>query len=291
MKFRREKRQKGLHWELALFAVLALISFFTLFASDRNLMPDVKSAGLNMFSGLRSAVHGGASFVSGTVLAIQELAALRQEYLELTQLLARYEQLERSAAEIQQENFRLREQLGFSQSLRFQHIPAQIIGRDPHSLFSAFVINKGRRAGVNVDMPVIAFHSGTQGLVGKVIHAGAFESFVMPLYDTACFVSSRLAESRFEGIVEGQGLPEVPLRKRFISRRARDEISIGDLVISSGMGGIFPPGISIGRVSRIHYQENALSMEVELESSIDFSRLEHVFVIKQIEDAPGDPDD
>jgi rod shape-determining protein MreC len=129
-------------------------------------------------------------------------------------------------------------------------------------------------------MPVIAYHSGTQGLVGKVVNAGAFESLVMPLYDISCYVSSRFAESRYEGIVEGRGFAEIPLLMRHVRNRARDEVNIGDIVITSGMGGIYPPGINIGRVTRIHFQEEELSMEMELNPMIDFSRLEYVFVIK-----------
>jgi rod shape-determining protein MreC len=154
-----------------------------------------------------------------------------------------------------------------------------LIGRDPDNLFSAFVINKGSRAGVKADMPVIAYQNGTQGLVGKVIETGLFESLVMPLYDLSSFVASRLSESRYEGISEGQGDPELPLRMRFIQKRARDEISIGEMVVSSGMGGVYPADMNIGRVSLIHFQESEISMEVELESSINFSRLEYVFVI------------
>jgi rod shape-determining protein MreC len=74
---------------------------------------------------------------------------------------------------------------------------------------------------------------------------------------------------------------------RYIVKRARDEISIGDMVISSGLGGVFPPGINIGRVNRILYEEDALSMEVEIEPSIDFFRLEYVFVIKPIGETDG----
>jgi rod shape-determining protein MreC len=159
------------------------------------------------------------------------------------------------------------------------HIPAELTGRDPNNLFSAFVINKGSRSGVAVNMPVIAYHDGTQGLVGKVVYSGAFESLVMPLYDVSCFVSSRLSESRYEGIVEGRGSPEASLLMRFIMKRARNEINIGDMVVSSGIGGIYPAGINLGRVSRINYQENELSMEVELLPAVDFSRLEYVFVI------------
>jgi len=282
MKAGREKKGSGRLSDFYVFIALILVSFLALFFSSRSGLVDAKNMGLSLFSGFRVGIKEASSLVSRTVLSIRELASLRREYDELTERIARYEQLERTSAEIRQENNRLREQLGFSMDLRYQHIPAELTGRDPSSLFSAFAINKGTHAGVAVDMPVIAYHNGTEGLVGKVIYTGAFESLVMPLYDSGCFVSSRLAESRYEGIVEGRGIPEIPLLMRYIVKRARDEISIGDMVISSGLGGVFPPGINIGRVNRILYEEDALSMEVEIEPSIDFFRLEYVFVIKPI---------
>ena len=284
---RGEKKQKKSGSELYVFIALVLVSFLTLFFSSRSVLSEFKNLGLTMFSGLRGGIHEVSSSVSRTVLSIRELASLRREYAELTERIARYEQLERTSAEIRQENNRLREQLGFSQGLRYQHIPAELIGRDPDNLFSAFVINKGTRAGVEVDMPVIAYHNGTQGLVGKIVHTGVFESLVIPLYDTSCFVSSRFAESRYEGIVEGRGSLEIPLLMRFIVKRARDEINFGDMVVTSGIGGLYPPGINIGRINRINYQENELSMEVELEPSINFFRLEYVFVIRSTGDANG----
>ena len=288
MKLGGERNQKGRRGlELYVFIVLALVSFLTLFFSSRAALVDFKNFGLTMFSGLRGGITEVTSVVSRSVMSIQELTSLRREHAELLERLLRYEQLERTAAEIIQENFRLREQLGFSQALRYQHIPARLIGRDPNNAFSAFVINRGTRAGVEVNMPVIAFHGGTQGLVGKVIHTGAFESLVMPLYDARCFVSSRLAESRYEGIVEGQGSPRVPLIKRYIISRARNDISIGDMVVTSGLGGVYPPGINIGRVTRINFQETELSMEVELDPVIDFFRLEYVFVIHSVEESDG----
>jgi rod shape-determining protein MreC len=275
-----EKQKDRPGSDLYVFIALVLVSFLALFFSSRSVLDEVKNFGLTMFSGLRGGIYEASSFVSRTVLSVRELASLRREYAELTERIARYEQLERTTAEIRQENYRLREQLMFSMDLRYQHIPAELTGRDPDNLFSAFVINKGTQAGVAVNMPVIAYQNGMQALAGKVIYAGAFESLVMPLYDAGSFVASRLAESRYEGIVEGRGNSEIPLLMRYIRKRAREEINYGDMVVSSGMGGIYPPGINIGRVTGINYQENELSMEVELEPSIDFSRLEHVFVIK-----------
>ncbi|MDR1955535.1 MAG: rod shape-determining protein MreC [Treponema sp.] len=280
------KKQKGRFIaEVYVFVALTLLSFLLLYFSDSGFIVDFKDVGLSFFSGVRIGIYELTSFVSRTVLSVRELATLRQEYAELISRMNRYEQLERSAAEIRQENRRLREQLGFSESLGYKHVPAEIIGRDPDNLFSAFVINKGKQAGVLKDMPVIAYQNGVQGLVGQVLQAGQFESLVMPLYDTSSFVAARFAELRYEGIVEGQGSPEFPLLMRFIQKRARNEINQGDIIITSGMGlssgrgGVYPPGITLGRVSTVRYEEYEISMEVAVETAIDFSRLEYVFVI------------
>jgi len=267
--------------EVYVFAALMLVSFSLLLFSTRSLMTNIQDAGLSVFSGVRGRVDDLSSLVSQAFLTVQELARLKTEYAELQERFARFERLERSAAEINQENLRLKEQLGFSETLNYRHIPAKIIGRDPDNLYSALVINKGRHSGVEKDMAVIAWQGGSQALVGKVIHARTFESLVMPLYDSSLLIASRFSSSRFEGLVEGQGDTESALRMRLIPKRARDEINYGDLVVSSGMGGIYPPGLNIGRVSGVSYREYEISMEVELEPLIDFSRLEYVFVIEE----------
>ncbi|MCL1930793.1 MAG: rod shape-determining protein MreC [Treponema sp.] len=274
--------QKGrLPRELYVFSALVAVSFSLLLFSTRNMIQNFQDAGLSVFSGVRGRVDDVSSLVSRTIMSVQELAELRTEYARLLESVARYERLERNAAEINQENARLKEQLGFSQGLSYRHIPAKLIGRDPDNLYSALVINKGHSSGVARDMAVIAWQGGSQALVGKVIQARTYESLVMPLYDTSLLVASRFAASRYEGIIEGQGSPDLPLRMRFIPKRARDEISRGDLIVTSGMGGIYPPDINIGRISGISYHEYEISMEAELEPLIDFSRLEYVFVIEE----------
>ena len=266
------------------FTALMVISFSLLLLSTRSFIINFKGIGLSAFSGVRSGIYELSSLFSRTVLLIRELADLRKDHAELLQQLTRYEELERSNAEIIQENSRLREQLGFAQTMRFRYVSAQIIGRDPDNLFSAMVINKGSYSGVTNNMAVVAWQNGTQALVGKVIQTGVFESLVMPIFDLGSQISSRFSVSRYEGIVEGQGNPETPLVMRFIPKRARDEINTGDLIVSSGMGGIFPPGINIGRVSSVSFREYEITMEAEIETVIDFSRLEYVFLIEAIND-------
>ena len=283
-------KKRRIHIVSYVFIVLCLVSFSILFLSARNLTSDVKNSGLSMYSGLRASVYRLKSFISGTVLSIQELAILKEQYDELAERINRYEQLEKTAAGMRHENNRLREQLGFSQDISYRHIAAEIIGNDPDNLFSSLVINKGKRDGVSVNMPVIAYQKNEKSrtsdmaptgtvLVGKVVQAAQYESLVMPLYDSTSYISSRLGESRIEGIVEGQGGPDIPLLLRFVRRQTRGDIGIGEQVITSGLGGVFPPGILLGRVNRVLYQDTDTSIEIELECSADFSRLEYVFVI------------
>jgi rod shape-determining protein MreC len=279
-------RQRRIIADAYVFAVLSLVSFSVLLFSVRSFVADFRDMGLSMYSGIRGSIHRATSFVSRTANSIQELATLNREYGELSDRIARYEQLERTAADIRQENDRLRQQLGFAKTITYHYVAAEIIGYDPDNIFSAFVINKGKNHGVADNMPVIAYQNGVETLVGKVVQTAQFESLVMPLYDSGSYISSRLVESRLEGLVEGQGNSEQPLLMRFVRGRSREEVSIGELVVSSGLGGVYPPGIRLGRVSRILHQENDTSIEIELVSTADFSRLEYVFVI----DARSAPD-
>jgi rod shape-determining protein MreC len=274
------KRAKGANpVDAYVFISLALFSFSMLLFSTRSFIVDFRNTGLSVYSGVRGSIHGASTTVSRSVLAIRELTKLQAEYNELKERLTRFEQMERTAVEIREENLRLREQLGFSEELRYKHIAAEISGRDPDNLYTIYVINKGKTEGIKAGMPVVAFQNGVEALVGKVLQVGQLESLVMPVFDTGCFVASRFSQNRFEGIVEGSGSPDRPLVMRLIAKRARDEISVGDLIVSSGMGGVYPAGINLGRISSIHEKENQTSIEAEIESAIDFSRLEYVFAI------------
>ncbi|GMO27141.1 MAG: rod shape-determining protein MreC [Termitinemataceae bacterium] len=272
-------QKKLFNTDAYVFAGLVIVSFSLLLFSTRSFIVNIKDTGLSAFTGLRGGIHSVSTFFSRAVLSIHELGTLRSDYAELQERLARYEQLERSSADISRENNRLREQLGFSQTIEWEHISAEISGRDPDNLFNAFVINKGKVHGIQDDMPVIAFQNGKQALVGKVVQTAQLESLVLPLFDNHSFVSSRLAQSRYEGIVEGQGSPHLPLLMNSITKRAVDEVNEGDLIVTSGVGGLYPQGIAVGRISSIVFQEDETSLQIKVEGAIDFSKLEYVFVV------------
>jgi rod shape-determining protein MreC len=274
-----DRPKKKSRTEIYLFLTLSLFSFSLLLFSTKSFIVDFRSTGLTFFSGLRIGMNSLSSFVGRTALSVQELANLRREYNELLARMTRYEQLEHSSAEIRQENERLRQQLGFSSETLYKHIAAEITGRDPDNLYSAFSINKGEKDGLQKDMCVVAYQNGQEAVVGKIIETSGIESLIMPIYNSGAFVSARFAHSRFEGIVEGQGMSELPLFMRFITKRARETVHTGDLIVTSGLGGVYPAGITIGRVKGIFFDENETSMAVNLEPVIDFSRLEYVFIL------------
>jgi len=248
-----------------------------------------KAIGLAVFSVFQNGFTQTGSFFSRTVTSISELKRLRAKYNTVENQLSQFETIERDIVELRQENKILREQLGFSQTLHYGHIPAEVIGKDPGNIFSTIVIDKGSRDGVKKDMPVVAYQNGFQGLVGKVLVVSPHSSIVQPIVDPNCYVAARLQSSRYEGLVSGAGSATEQVTMSYVQKRARDEIKYGDLVITSGMNSIYPKGIYIGRVRSIGAKEWQTSLELTLQPIVDFARLEYVFVVTESGTAAESP--
>jgi len=217
--------------------------------------------------------------ISSTVGSVRELGNLRSDYEALLEQLLEYEAAQQDLAELRQELDSLRELIGFSEQLETRNIPARVIGKDPGNFFSTISINKGRRDGLRVDLPVIAVQDTGEGLVGRIAYVGAGSSIVRPIFDSDSFIAARLQNSRYEGLLAGGGVGNNTLLMRYVPERARGEIEYGNVVVTSGMSEVFPPGIRIGRVQSISSLPYETSLELELSSVVDFSRLEYVLVI------------
>ena len=206
---------------------------------------------------------------------------LRINYHELTKKLERYTNIERGLADLREENRRLKEQLGFSNDMVYQRIAARIIAKDPDNLYSTLTIDKGINEGIRKNMSVIAFQDGLEGLVGRVVEVGRGTSKIVPLYDMKSYIAARLASgTRTEGLVGGQGSPNDPLIMRFVKKRTKDEVLFGDLVVTTGYESIYPSEVVIGRVKKVRVLEYQTSIDIELDSILDFSRIEYVFVVR-----------
>ncbi|MFP4564631.1 MAG: rod shape-determining protein MreC [Spirochaetia bacterium] len=262
------------------FAALIFVCVIILIFSGNKMSFRPKEVGQSFFSIFQAGFSEVGDFFSRTAGSIRELKKLRAEYETLQDQLNQYKTLERDLVELKAENRKLRDQLDFSGKLGYEHVPAQIIAKDPGSIFNSIVIDKGKMHGVERNMPVIAYQEGFHGFVGKVISVGSLSSVVLPLYDQNCKVAARMQKSRYEGLVTGNGSVKPTLTMLYVKKHARNDIRYDDIVITSGMNSIYPTGIYLGRVREIGAKEYEPSLEIEIEPIIDFSRLEHVFVLK-----------
>ncbi len=259
-------------------AILVLCLLMMLF-SNSNVVLQPKKVGQSFFSLFQLSIHAVADWFSGTWNSIGELKRLRSELDEARERLVEYERVFRNLTELRRENQVLREQLGFSQALSFRYISARVIARDPGNQFSTIMVNRGSVHGMRQGMPVIAFQGGLQGLVGRVVVVSLSSAIVQPITDPNSFVAARLQTSRFDGLVAGsQGVPGL-LTMSYVKKLALNEVQYGELVITSGMGQLFPEGIHIGRVREMTAKGYEASLELEVEPIVDFSRLEYAFII------------
>lgn len=242
-----------------------------------------KQIGFSIFSSLDKGVHFITNGVVDTFNAVGELHKLKKDYNDLVIKLENYEEMQRSNADIRKENARLKEQLDFAVSLDEKNIPAQIIARDLDNAFTYLTINKGSVNGIRKNMPVIAFQNGNQGLVGKVVQVGTFTSQIIPIYNINNIVSARIQNTRDLGLVNGLGSQDQPLLMQYIRKSVVDELSYGDIVVTSGENDNYMRDIAIGTITKITILDYNSSLNIELTPIIDFARLENVVVVNQKE--------
>ncbi len=259
--------------------ILLLISSITLGFSVGGFLIDFKSIGFSIVSTVQKGAHAVSDGVVGSFVNVKELFTLRKEYAELKEKLADYEYLQRNNVDIRKENELLREQLGFATSVDYKNIPAQIIGRDPNSLYSTITIDKGIRDGVKKGMPVMAIQDGNVGVVGKIITCGVLTSQIMPIFDAKCNVSGRIQTTRELGIISGGGDIGKPLSMKYINKRSIGQLNHGDIVVTSGENGNYMRDIPVGTISRITVLDYDSSLDLELVPILDFNRLETVLII------------
>jgi len=173
--------------------------------------------------------------------------------------------------EVARENDRLRDLVKFNEPLVGRKVVAQVIAQDVSPEFRMIRINKGSSHGVESGMAVIAL----EGIVGRVIRAGSDFSDVLSLQDSSSAIDSLLQRNRVRGVVEGLGGQQLSMKYL----RRTDDVQDGDIIVSSGIGGLFPKGLTIGKVTSVRKKNFGITQTVEVIPSVDFNRLEEVTVI------------
>ncbi len=196
---------------------------------------------------------------------------LRMENQRLRIIAQKYNQLV-------DENTHLRKVLDFKGSSPFKMTAARVVKRSSATWWNTLLIDKGSLDGIGTDSPVIT----EQGLVGKTGKLAPRMAEVLLLTDEMCRVSAKVEGTLEQGILFGEraGLDTVPnLHLRYLNRDA--PVSPGANVFSSGEGGVFPANLLLGRVIRFYNRD--ISGEALVKPAVDFTTLDHVFVIEMQE--------
>ena len=176
------------------------------------------------------------------------------------------------AGETREENTRLRRLLVLRDRLPLATVAGEVIGREAGGWVRSLTVNRGRSDGIAQQTPVIM----PDGLVGRVVQVHRGAAVIQLLNDPASTVGAVVQRTRTAGLVEGDAGGAV--RFKFM---ARDGASVapGDLVVTSGLGTLFPKGLPVGRVVKIEDKGSALFHFAVLAPAVDFSRVEEVLLV------------
>ncbi len=264
---------------VTLFILLIISSCMIIFAKT-DVMSAPNRIGMSFFAFFQNSTGSVAKWFSNIINSIGKVEELKQELKQAEEELLQYKRISRDIIDLRKENEELKQELELLQDIDFEYIAAEIIAWNTEHNFSTVTINKGQLSGIEKNMPVIAFQGGLQGLVGKIISVGLNSATILTLADASSYVSSRFQDSDYVGLINGRGVNSEYLLMSGVKKHAASEIQYGDIIESSGLGGLYPKGIAIGRYRKIQAKEYDTTLKFEIEPVIDFSRLEYVYILK-----------
>ncbi|KFO67314.1 hypothetical protein ER57_11720 [Smithella sp. SCADC] len=166
---------------------------------------------------------------------------------------------------------RLKKLLSLTDDYNYNFIPARVIGREQAALSKTILINKGTVQGLKAGMPVVV----PPGLIGRLVNVSWHASKVLLFIDENSNIDAIVQRTRMQGIISGAGSRGLILK--YISKT--QDVQEGDVIVSSGMGGVFPKGLLIGQVSHVDRLEASLFLKINVAPFVDFSKLEEVLVL------------
>ncbi len=228
-----------------------------------------------IFSPIQRGADGALRSLSSLWYGYVDLRGVREENRRLEEEVARLEQALWMERDVVASYRRLSSVLELAERIPGNPIVAEIVGLDASAWFRTITVNRGTAHGVALNAPVIA----AGGLVGRVISIGSDVAQIQLLTDRDCSVGALLARSRARGVVAGSGEQASPtgLTLNYVSNL--EEVVEGDLIVTSGMDGIYPKGIAIGRVASVRNGPRLFKL-ITVEPAANLDRLEEVFILE-----------
>jgi len=258
-----------------------LIVLLLLFALVLMSMRAKQRKGVELFDALLMEIT--FPFQKASTFVIKTVQGTFQHYVFLVNLEKENRMLKEKVAQLQEENHRMKEiklanerlrgLLQFREKNSPSMIGAEVIGRDPSFWFKSVTIDKGEKDGVKKGTAVIS----PTGVIGQVLKIAPDYATVLLITDYNSAVDCVVERTRAKAIVEGKG--ENRCQLKYLLRA--EEVAVGDIVVTSGMGGNFPKGLMVGEVKKVDKKGHGVFQYAELVPSVDMTRLEEVFVIME----------
>ena len=199
------------------------------------------------------------------------LVGVRKENLQLRQEIRGLNARVMAGNELLHANQRLMHLLDMKNSIDESTVAASVVGEDVSSWFRTLVIDRGSSSGLREGMAVVA----ADGIVGQIIKVAPSTSRVLLLTDHASGIAATIQRSRARGVVKGKG--EGLCSLEFTTRE--EDIKVGDLVVASGVGGVFLKGLPVGEVSMVKRGEYGIFQTITIRPAVNTAHLEEVLVI------------
>ena len=227
----------------------------------------------NPFTAVLSFTSSSTDSAVDAITGPLSISAARQE---LADLQTRVDELERENEELREVQSEYQLLLALfnraSQDPDISRLTAAVIGRDTSPSLQSIIVDRGKAENVQVGMPV----ESARGLVGQVFRTTNDASQVVLITDNASSIPVRLGSSRATGLLRGGGLGS-PMVIEWIDLKY--QIEVGEVVLTSGLGGKFPQDLAVGRVIEVDRREADLFQRAVVQPAVDFNALEIVFII------------
>ncbi len=268
------------HKSIVAFIVFFLFCVISLSIQSSSLTMTVEGVGSMTIMPFQKGYDGIQEGLHMLWAGFTELGDVRNELRKTREKLQAYEGIAEELGEIRKENERLRRLLDMQQRVPYESVAATIISKDPDNWFRTIIINRGVKDGIKVNMPVIAFSGEEKAVVGKVIEVRQSVSRVLPIISTDLRVGVMFQESRFPGLLTGFSSNSSLAMVDYISKFA--SIKFGDVIVTSGQGGVFPQGLLVGKVMKPLITKSGAYQKAAVRPFIDYNQVEEVYVIKKV---------
>ncbi len=270
-------KDRSVSWTrtLYLFVALVIVSLALILLSQGQHLQPVETAASQVLTPIQSAVHDATTTVGGWIDTLRRMKGLEQENKQLRAALDSVTAENTQLQQLKRENDTLRQMLKFqAEKSDIQAVQAAVIGGDPTSDMQILTIDKGTQDKITAGMAVV---SPGGILVGQTKDVKANRATILLITDLSSSIAVATQRTLVPGVLEGRWQKQGRLLMTHIPRD--EQVQNGDILLTTGVGGIFPRGLIAGQVYAVRQSDVATEKQAEAYPLTDLNALEDVLVI------------